>query len=157
MERLERLREEGHELGRPFAAYLTDNVYELRIKSGNLNYMPLNGSDSMEKDKMSDDAVQWAYDKYIAGDPEEEALYREERIKADIAQAVYDLRNHAGLSRKRLAELAGLAESVIEDIEEADYEGGLLGIALKIAGALRHRLELRFVSSDVGESVGRPV
>ncbi len=79
------------------------------------------------------------------------------RIKANIAQAVYELRNHAGLSRKRPAEPAGLAESVIEDVEEADYEGDFLGIASKIAAAPGHRLELRFVSPDVGESAGTPV
>jgi len=38
LERVERLREEGHELDRPFAAYLTDGIYELRVKSRNVNY-----------------------------------------------------------------------------------------------------------------------
>lgn len=41
LERVERLREEGHELDRPFAAYLKDGIYELRVKSGNLNYRML--------------------------------------------------------------------------------------------------------------------
>ena len=41
LERVERLREEGHELDRPFAAYLKDGIYELRVKSGNVNYRML--------------------------------------------------------------------------------------------------------------------
>ncbi len=41
LERIERLREEGHELDRPFAAYLKDGIYELRVKSGNVNYRML--------------------------------------------------------------------------------------------------------------------
>ncbi len=32
LERVERLRETGHELDRPLAAYLTDGIYELRVK-----------------------------------------------------------------------------------------------------------------------------
>ncbi len=37
LERIERLRSQGHELDRPFAAYLRDDIYELRVKSGNVN------------------------------------------------------------------------------------------------------------------------
>ena len=41
LERIERLREQGHELDRPFAAYLRDGIHELRVKSGNVNYRML--------------------------------------------------------------------------------------------------------------------
>lgn len=41
LERVERLRGEGHELDRPLAAYLKDGIYELRVKSGNVNYRML--------------------------------------------------------------------------------------------------------------------
>ncbi len=41
LERIERLRNQGHELSRPFAAYLRDDIYELRAKSGNVNYRML--------------------------------------------------------------------------------------------------------------------
>jgi phage-related protein len=36
--RLERLEECGHELTRPEAAYLRDDIYELRIKCQSVNY-----------------------------------------------------------------------------------------------------------------------
>src|SRR3989304_1774812 len=49
-------------------------------------------------------------------------------VKADIAQAIYDLRKQAGLSREQLADLVGATESIIGDLEEADYEGDFLGI-----------------------------
>jgi hypothetical protein len=52
---------------------------------------------------MSPDAFQWAYKKYIANDPQEVALYQEERIKAYAAQGVYNLRDQVGLSRKNLS------------------------------------------------------
>lgn len=41
LERVDRLRERGHELDRPFAAYLKDCIHELRVKSGNVNYRML--------------------------------------------------------------------------------------------------------------------
>lgn len=111
----------------------------------------------MEEKKMSSDAFQWAYNKYIADDPEEVALYQEERIKADVAQGVYNLRNQTGLSKKQLADLVGVEESVIEDIEEADYEGDFLAMASRIANALHRRVEVRFVPVEGKESVGVPV
>ncbi len=39
--RIERLGEHGHELSRPYAAYLRDGVYELRVKSGTVNFRML--------------------------------------------------------------------------------------------------------------------
>ncbi|MCL4538539.1 MAG: helix-turn-helix domain-containing protein [Bacteroidetes bacterium] len=107
-----------------------------------------------EKKKLSSDAFQWAYDRYIGNDPKEIALYEEERVKADIAQAIYNLRNQAGLTQEQLADLVGTNASVIEDIEESDYEGDFLSMASKIASALHRRVEVRLVpvqSSDSNE------
>jgi phage-related protein len=41
LERIERLRNEGHALNRPFAAYLKDDIYELRVKHGTISYRML--------------------------------------------------------------------------------------------------------------------
>ena len=41
LERIERLRNQGHELDRPFAAYLEAGVHELRVKRGKVNYRML--------------------------------------------------------------------------------------------------------------------
>jgi ribosome-binding protein aMBF1 (putative translation factor) len=108
----------------------------------------------MEKKKLTSDAFQWAYDKYVGSDPKEIALYEEERIKADIAQNVYDLRNQAGLSREQLADLVGATASIIEDIEEADYEGDFLSMGSRIAAALHRRMEVRFVPVDAADAAG---
>ncbi|MBD3397542.1 transcriptional regulator [Candidatus Micrarchaeota archaeon] len=91
----------------------------------------------MKKDKTTPDAFQWAYDKFIANDPQEVALYQKEQRRADVAQKVYDLRDQAGISRKKLADLAGVDEAVIEDIEEANYEGDFLSMASRINNALQ--------------------
>ena len=107
-----------------------------------------------EKKKRNSDAFQWAYDKYIGNDPKEVALYEEERVKADIAQTVYDLRNKAGLSHQQLADLAGTTASVIEEIEEADYEEDFLLMASRIAAALHKRVEVRFLPEETPDSAG---
>ena len=39
--RLERLRDLGHELRRPDAAFLRDDIHELRVRWGNVNYRML--------------------------------------------------------------------------------------------------------------------
>ncbi len=110
----------------------------------------------MEDEKMRSDAYQWAYDRYIKGDPEMETYFDELGVKADIARQLYRLRNDAGLSRARLSELVGTTESVIEDIEETDYEGDFLAMASRMANALHTRLEVRIVPAETTAPYGEP-
>lgn len=105
----------------------------------------------MAKKKLSSDAYQWAYDRYIKGRPEMEKYFEELGVKADIARQLYDLRNQAGLTQEQLADLVGTDTSVIEDIEEADYEGDFLGMASRIANALHSRVEVRLVPVEDAE------
>jgi ribosome-binding protein aMBF1 (putative translation factor) len=108
----------------------------------------------MEEKKLSSDAYQWAYDRYIKGDPEMEKYFEELGAKADIARQLYNLRNQAGLTQEQLAAIVGTEASVIDDIEEADYEGDFLGMASRIASALHWRLEVRLVPVEEIESSG---
>jgi ribosome-binding protein aMBF1 (putative translation factor) len=106
------------------------------------------------KDKPPRDALDLLYDEFIGNDPERIASYQEERIKAEIARQVYDLREQAGLSQKGLADLVGTTETVIDDLEEADYEGDALSMLIRIATALRKRIDVRFVTSSEGDTAG---
>lgn len=108
----------------------------------------------MDEKKYSSDALQWMYDEFIGNDPERIASYQEERIKAEIARQIYDLREQAGLSQKQLADLAGTSERVIDDLEEADYEGDALSMLVRIATALRKRIDVQFVTSNANEPAG---
>jgi DNA-binding protein HU-beta len=49
----------------------------------------------MEEKKLSSDAYQWAYDRYIKGDPEMEKYFEELGVKAGIARQLYHLRKQA--------------------------------------------------------------
>jgi ribosome-binding protein aMBF1 (putative translation factor) len=106
----------------------------------------------MENDKFSSDAFECIFRRYIKDDPKRVASFQEELVKSEIAREIYDLRNKAGLTRQELARLAGTAVSVIEDIEEADYEGNFLLTAARIASALQRRVEVRFVEDQPNES-----
>jgi len=108
----------------------------------------------MEEKKLSSDAYQWAYYRYIKGDPEMEKYFEEMGVKADIARQLYNLRDQAGLTQDQLADLVGTNASVIEDIEEADCEGDFLSMASRIANTLHRRVEVRLVPVEGKESVG---
>lgn len=110
----------------------------------------------MEEKKLSSDAYQWACDRYIKGDPEMEEYFGELGVKADIARQLYHLRDQAGLSREQLARMVGVEESVIEDIEESDYEGDFLAMASRIAIALHRKVEVRLVPAESTDSIAVP-
>ncbi len=57
--------------------------------------------------------------------PRGSLLSRKNLLKARLRE-IYDLRNNAGLTLDQMATLADTTASVIEDIEEADFEGYFL-------------------------------
>jgi len=65
-----------------------------------------------------------------------------------IAQMMYDARSAAGMTRKELAEAIGATESVIADLEEADYEGNSLSMLRRIADALHMKLRVELVPAE---------
>lgn len=85
------------------------------------------------------------YDRYVAGDPEQEAAYEEHLANAEIARKLYDLRKKAGLSQRELSKRVGTSPSVICRLEDAEYEGHSLSMLQRIAAALDQRVEIRFV------------
>ncbi len=70
----------------------------------------------------------------------------------EVAEMLFAMRDRAGLTQRELAERVGTTASVICRLENADYEGHSLAMLRRIAAALGHRLELRFVPT--GRKVG---
>jgi len=110
----------------------------------------------MEDKKLRSDAFELIYNRYIKDDPARAASFQEELTEADIARQLYNLRDQAGLTQEQLADLAGIDPSVIDDIEEPDYEGDFLAMASRIANALHRRVKVRFVPVEGKDSVGVP-
>lgn len=65
-----------------------------------------------------------------------------------IAQAIYDAREAAGMTRKELAAAIGTTEDVIADLEDADYEGDSFSILRRIADALHMQLRVELVPAE---------
>jgi ribosome-binding protein aMBF1 (putative translation factor) len=82
----------------------------------------------------------------IADDPTIQEQIALESINAEIAQLIYDSRKKAGLTQQQLAELIHVKQSVIEDIEDADYQDNPLIMLQKIATALNQKVKMSLVS-----------
>ena len=95
------------------------------------------------------DAVEILHRLHIKEDPERIASLEAERIKAEIAQQIYDLRESAGLSQKQLGEKIGATPTIIDNLEMTDYEDHQLGDAIlmlkHIAKAVGKQIEIQFL------------
>jgi DNA-binding XRE family transcriptional regulator len=107
-------------------------------------------------DKIERDAFDWAYDRYVKSDDSLVKLFNELDTKLEIARELHDLRIQRGLTREDVASLVGVSQEIIEDIEEADYQGDFLAMAVRVAAALSRRLEIRLVAMDQTDVAGYP-
>jgi ribosome-binding protein aMBF1 (putative translation factor) len=97
------------------------------------------------KRQFQSEALQYTYDRFVAGDPELENFYEQALFDTEVASLIYDLRIKAGLSQRTLAKKVGTTASVICRLEDADYEGHSLAMLRRIAAALGKRVEIRFL------------
>ena len=91
-------------------------------------------------------AVEILHHLYFENDPKMMQMLEAERIKGDIAQRVYDLREAASLTQEQLAEKVRTTAKVIDDLEMTDYEDNLIGDAVlmlqRIAKAAGKQVEI---------------
>ena len=78
-------------------------------------------------------------DNMIGDDAQMREMLAEASLNAEVGQLIYDARQKAGLTQQQLAELVGTTETLIDDLEEADYEGNSLVMLHKIAIAKHER------------------
>ena len=102
----------------------------------------------MNRKKETSDAVEILRRRYIKGDPDRKAALEAERVNAEVARMIYDLRTDAGLSQKELADLIETTQSVISRLEDADYEGHSLSMLNRIAKALNQKLTVVMTAKD---------
>lgn len=94
----------------------------------------------MAKKEKTQDAVSILHGRYVKDDPERKAALQEERVNAEVARLIHDMRTSAGLSQQQLADLISTTQSVISRLEDADYEGRSLSMLERIAHALNQKL-----------------
>ncbi len=87
----------------------------------------------MNKKKKISNAVEILHWRYIKDDPNRKAALEAERVNAEVARMIYELRCDAGMNQKELADLIGTTQSVISRLEDADYEGHSLSMLRRVA------------------------
>ncbi len=95
--------------------------------------------------KKTDKAAQILHDRYIGDDVDRKASLEEERLNAQVARSIYQMRAEAGMTQKQVADLVGTTQSVISRLEDADYEGHSLSMVNRIARALDRRFSFQLV------------
>ncbi|HET7212475.1 MAG TPA: helix-turn-helix domain-containing protein [Terriglobia bacterium] len=96
----------------------------------------------MNKPKRTSNAVRILHRRYVGGDLQRKASLEQERVNAEVARTIFELREQAGLSQKELAERVQTTQSVISRLEDADYEGHSLSMLNPIATALDRQLQV---------------
>lgn len=107
----------------------------------------------MKKEERKNDAVSILHRRYVGDDAERKASLQEERVNAEVARMIYDLRKEAGLTQKELAKLVDTTQSVISRLEDADYNGHSLSMISRIAKALNRALSVCMTEpkDEIGE------
>jgi ribosome-binding protein aMBF1 (putative translation factor) len=95
--------------------------------------------------KKTDKAVKVLQDRYIGDDVKRKASLEEERLNAQVARTIYQMRTNAGLTQKQLADLIKTTQSVISRLEDADYAGHSLSMVSRIAEALERKVKVQLV------------
>ncbi|GAB3192112.1 helix-turn-helix domain-containing protein [Nesterenkonia suensis] len=72
------------------------------------------------------------------------AAHHAVRAKNEVPRSIKSLRKNLGQNRSEVARCLGIDETMVEDIEEGDYELHL-GELVEIAVALRARLDITLV------------
>lgn len=96
--------------------------------------------------KKTDKAVKILHDRYIGDDAKRRASVEEERLSAQMARTIHQMRVEAGMTQKQLAERVGTTQSVISRLEDADYEGHSLSMVNRIAKALDRQVTVQLVA-----------
>jgi ribosome-binding protein aMBF1 (putative translation factor) len=102
----------------------------------------------MNNPKRTSDAVRILHQRYIGEDVERKASLEQERVSAEVARTICELREQAGLSQRELAEKVGTTQSVISRLEDSDYEGHSLSMLSRIAKALNQQVQVVMQPKD---------
>ncbi len=96
----------------------------------------------MNNPRKTSNAVRILHRRYVGEDAQRKASLERERVNAEVARTIYELREQAGLSQKELAERVDTTQSVISRLEDADYDGHSLTMLNRIAKALNQQVQV---------------
>ena len=96
----------------------------------------------MNNPRKTSNAVRILHRRYVGEDAQRKASVERERVNAEVARTIFELREQAGLSQKELAERVDTTQSVISRLEDADYDGHSLSMLNRIAKALNRHIQV---------------
>jgi len=96
----------------------------------------------MNNTRKTSDAVRILHRRYVGKDVQRKASLEQERVNAEVARTIYELREQAGLSQEELADRVETTQSVISRLEDADYDGHSLSMLNRIAKALNQQVQV---------------
>jgi transcriptional regulator with XRE-family HTH domain len=96
----------------------------------------------MNNPRKTSNAVRILHRRYVGEDAQRKASVERERVNAEVARTIYELREQAGLSQKELAERVDTTQSVISRLEDADYDGHSLTMLNRIAKVLNQQVQV---------------
>jgi DNA-binding XRE family transcriptional regulator len=99
----------------------------------------------MREKKITSNAITILHQRYYKGKLERIAALQQARINDEVARKVYFLREENKLSQSELAQLIGVATSVICQLEDADYEGDAIAMLNCIAAVFDKRVAIDLV------------
>ena len=108
----------------------------------------------MARRKETSNAVRVLHHRYVK-DPGRKVRLAEERVNAEIARTIHDLRREAQLTQKELADLVGTTQSVISRLEDDDYEGHSVSMLNRIAKALNQKVAVIMTGGAPGSNALR--
>lgn len=91
-------------------------------------------------------------DAEFGSDSEYQEILEEERNAAQVARAIREAREAAGLTQGQLAESINTRQSAVSRLEDASYTRHSLSTLRRIADALNQDLEVRFVPRNDNRS-----
>ena len=98
--------------------------------------------------EIKSEALGYLYERYYKDHPDRLASLEKEMVNVEVAERLYDLRTQLGLSQEDFATRVGIDASVIEDLEEADFDGDALVMLTRIAGAIGKKVVLEWLQSE---------
>jgi len=101
------------------------------------------------------DALKSLYDQLYKNNAARQHSLELEFLNAEVARNLYRLRTDLRLTQKELSEKTGIADIVIADIEDADFDGNSLQILQEICATFGKGLKLEFVPSVTGRTPTR--
>ena len=100
-------------------------------------------------------ASEIAYELFVKGDPESEAILEEERRKLKLTAELRSLRENAGLTQAELARLVGTTPSAVAELEDPDCVNHSIEALQRAVSALGMELEFKIVRKSAKKRPSR--